>query len=240
MNRRLRNAILVPAISLMLANAAHAQLKDNLELNIFGGGSAYTDKTFDIGFPQSPTPIKETFRLNKGARAGLRIGVYTRGHWSEELFYSYEPSTAHFSRLSAPRSSIDLRIGVHNYGVTALYYLQESESRSVRPFLSLGLGGTFYRLTPAAQQFVRDPLRGNLPDMNNSNEIAFHYGFGVKMRSSRWIGFRADVRGLLERNPSFGLARQSNDPNATVFPATGPIHNVEASAGMIFYFYDRR
>ena len=67
-----------------------------------------------------------------------------------------------------------------------------------------------------------------------------NYGFGVKStRSAGWLGFRFDLRGFVGRHPSFGLARQSNDPNATVFPATGVIHNGEASAGLIFYFGKR-
>ena len=34
----------------------------------------------------------------------------------------------------------------------------------------------------------------------------------------------------------FGLPRESNDPNALVFPVTGAIHNGEASVGLVFYF----
>ncbi len=239
MNRRL-NAILVPLFSLALAGVAHAQLKDNLEVNLFGGASVYSQKHFEVGFPQSTTPIQGAFRLNTAIRGGARVGVYTRGHWSEELFYSYEPSTAYFIRRTAPSNSLNLRLGIHNYGVTALYYFQESESHNIRPFLSIGIGGTFYKLTPEAEAFVRDPLRGNVPDMNSSNEIAMNYGVGVKMRSSDWLGFRADIRGFLGRNPSFGLVRQSDNPNATVFPASGVISNGEASAGVIFYFFKRR
>jgi hypothetical protein len=239
MNRRL-NAILVSLLSLGMAGVAHGQLSENLELNVFGGGSAYSDKRFVISSPQSTTPIDGAFRMNNAARAGLRVGVYTRGHWSQEFFYSYEPTTAHFIRRTSPQSSLDVRLGVHNYGITGLYYFQESESRNVRPFLSIGVGGTFYRLTPEAEAFVHDPLRGNVPDMNSSNELALNYGFGVKMRTSDWVGFRVDLRGFLGRNPSFGLARSSSDPNATVFPATGAIHNGEASAGIIFYFFKRR
>ena len=73
-----------------------------------------------------------------------------------------------------------------------------------------------------------------------ANEIALNYGVGVKMRSSDWVGFRADLRGFLGRSPSFGLVRRSNDPNATVFPASGAIHNGEASVGVVFYFYNKR
>ena len=249
MNRAVKNTIFMLSL-MLLPNMGRAQLKDNIELNIFGGGSFYTHKKFEVGFPQitnsaigsaqSTAPVHGELRLSNAVRGGVRLGVYTRGHWSEEFFYSYEPSTAHIRRLSAPASSINLGIGVHNYGVTALYYFQENETRSVRPFASIGVGGTFYHLTPEAVSFASDPFRGNLPGINNSHELALNYGVGVKTRTSDWLGFRADLRGFLEHVPSFGLPRESSDPNAAVFPVTGAIHNGEASVGVVFYFFNRR
>ncbi len=237
MKRGLTTAAMTVGLFLAFSNGAYAQLKDNLELNVFGGGTWYSSNKYQIGFPQAATPIQGQFRLDEGIRAGLRLGVYTRGRWGQEFFYSYEPNTAHFIRRSAPASSLDLDIQVHNYGANALYYLQENESGKVRPFASVGIGGTLYRLTPDSAAFVRDPLRGNAPDMDNAHEIAFNYGFGFKTtRAASRIGFRADIRGFLGRHPSFGLARESNDPNATVFPAAGAIHHAEATAGLIFYF----
>jgi len=239
MNRRLQNIIGMLVYLLAFSSVAHAQLKDNIEVNLFGGGSIYTKKNFEIGFPQSATPIQETFKLSRAAfRGGLRVGVYDRGHWSEEFFYSYEPNTAHFVATS---TSVDLPIRVHNFGVTALYYLQENESQSIRPFLSVGLGGTLYRLTQEAESIAGDPSQGNLPGIKSSNVLTLNYGVGVKVRPlSGWLGFRADVRGFLGPNPSFRLPSQSADPNAIVFPAGGAMSNGEASAGVIFYFFNRR
>ncbi len=237
MRIRLKTAILVMGFSLAMSSTLFAQLKENLELNLFGGGSWYSSNRYDISFPQAVTPIPGEFKLDHGLRAGARLGVFTRGHWGQEFFYTYEPNTAHFIRRSAPTSSLDLDIQVHNYGISGLYYFVESEERRARPFVTFGLGGTLYRLTPEAATLVRDPLRGNVPDMDNAHELAFNYGFGVKTtRAAGRVGFRFDVRGYLGRTPSFGLARQSDDPNATVFPATGSFHNAEATAGVIFYF----
>ena len=241
MDRRLKKILLTPVCLLALSGVSHAQLKDNLEVNLFGGGSLYTKNKFEIGFPQSTRPIQGEFRLSRAVRAGVRVGVFTRGHWSEEFFYSYDPTMAHFARSSAPARSVDLRLRVHNYGVTALYYIHDDEVRNIRPFLSIGVGGAAYLLTPEAKSMARDPLRGNLPGLTNSNMLTLNYGAGVKVKSSReWLGFRADVRGFLGRNPSFGLPRQSDDPNALVFPAGGALHNGEASVGLIFYFFNRR
>jgi outer membrane protein W len=236
MRRWFKTAISVVGALLMLSNAAFAQLREDLELNIFGAGSIHSSKDFEISFPQSAIPISGQFKLDDAIRAGLRVNVFTRGHWGQEFFYSYEPNKAHFLRRTTPPASLDLSIGVHNFGVTGLYYFSDDETKRVRPFLSIGLGATVYRLTGEAVAIARDPLRGNVQDIDQSNEIAMNYGAGFKTKLSSWFGFRMDVKGFLGRNPSFGLARQSQDPNATVFPAGGAIHNGEASAGLIFYF----
>jgi outer membrane protein W len=249
MNRAVKNTIFVFSL-MLLPNIGRAQLKDNIELDVFAGGSFYTHKEFEVGFPQitssvvgsalATAPVQGELRFTNAFRGGVRVGVYTRGHWSEEFFYSYDPTTAHIIRRSAPTTSINLGVGVHNYGVTALYYFQENESRSIRPFLSIGVGGTLYHLSSESRSFARDPFRGNLPGINNANELTLNYGIGVKTRTTKWVGFRADVRGFLNRVPSFGLPRESNDPNAVVFPVNGAIQNGEASAGVVFYFYNKR
>ena len=236
MRRWFKSAIFVVGVFLMLSSAAYAQLSEDLELNVFGAGSIYSMKNFEIGFPQSAAPIQAQFKLDKAFRGGLRVNVYTGGHWGEEFFYSYEPNKAHFQRPTTPPNSLDLNIQIHNLGVNALYYLSDDKTRRVRPFLSVGIGTTLYRPTGQAEAIVRDPLRGNVPDLHTAHEIAMNYGAGFKAKLGSWIGFRFDVRGFLGRNPSFGLARESNDPNATVFPAGGAIHNGEASAGLVFYF----
>ncbi len=62
-----------------------------------------------------------------------------------------------------------------------------------------------------------------------------NYGFGPKAHASNRVGFRFDLKGILSRTPTFGLPRQSDDPNATVFPAGGAFPTAEISAGLIFY-----
>jgi opacity protein-like surface antigen len=239
MTRRLTNLVLLLGLSVVLSNNAFAQLKDNIELNIFGAGSIYSKNNFEIGFPQSATPIPGSLKFDGHARFGVRLGVYTRGHWGQEFFYSYEQNTAHISRGGAAPVTSNLHLRVNNYGINALYYIEETESHAIQPFLSAGIGGTFYQLKPEAVAFARDPARGNIPDIDSSNEIAFNFGLGLKTRSTNRVGVRIDIRDYLGRSPSFGLARSSNDPTATVLPATGVIHNGELSVGLVFYFGKR-
>jgi outer membrane protein with beta-barrel domain len=238
MNRRL-SLTLTFAWLFTFSSAVFAQDWASFELNPFGAFSIYSSKEFEISFPQSITPIQGKFRLDRAIRGGIRGTVYERGHWGEEFLYSYEPNQAHFIRRSPPTSSLNLDIAVHNIAANALYYFNEDETHRIRTFATIGLGMTIYQLTTDSQQFVRDPLRGNMPDMDSSRELTMNYGFGFKARLASYVGFRGDIRGFVGRNPSFGLARQSSNPNATVFPAAGAINNGEVSAGLIFYFRKR-
>ena len=240
MRQRMANALGVIALFAWMSTTAYAQLKDNIEINLFGGGSFYSSKDFQISSPQSTVPVEGNFRLDHAAwRAGIRVGVYTRGHWSEEFFYSYEPNKIHLNRETPPAVSTVLPIRVHNFGVSALYYFNENETHTVRPFLSVGVGGTLFHPTQEAEAFAHDPFRGDLLDLTNSNELSLNYGVGVKTRA-KWIGFRGDIKGYLTKAPSFGIPRTSNDPTVTVFPVSGALWNLEASGGVVFYFSAKR
>ena len=247
MSRRLGNACLVMALLGWMSTSAYAQLRDNIEVNVFGAGSWYTHKDYTINFPQTAVPNPGSLHLEHAVGAGVRVGVYDRGHWSEEIFYSYQPNKAHLMLASAPNSPsvvpptspLVVPIQVHHYGVTALYYLHEDEARVVRPFLSIGIGGVLYRLTTESEGFVKNPFQGNVPSMKSSNEVAMNYGIGLKARVNNWLGFRTEAKGFLGGAPSFGLPHTSTDPNVQVLPVTGAIHNAEVSAGLIFYFFGR-
>jgi hypothetical protein len=242
MNRRLTNAFLALGLYLFFSNNAFAQyqLKDNIEVNVFGAGSVWSSKHYVIGYPQSPTNIPGELKIDSEGRFGVRLGVYTRGHWGEEFYYSYEPNGVTISQGGPFPKTTNIRVGISNYGINSLYYLNETESHAFQPFLSAGLGGTLYEIRQESLANLRNPALGNIPDADNSNELAFNFGFGFKARTNGWLGFRFDVRDYVSRAPSFGLARQSNNPTATVLPATGAINNGEVSVGLTFYFFGRR
>jgi outer membrane protein W len=231
-----RSSVLGLVVVLGFPALAGAQEFRNIEFNPFVTASAHTKSDYQIGFPQSITPIQEQFKLNNTIGGGVRFNVNTTRHWGEELFFSYEPSKAHFARQTPPTLDQSYSIRIYNFGVNAMYYLNEEEGTKTRPFLSVGLGGTVDQPTGLAKQIANDPLQGNLPGFETAAELALNYGVGFKRRLSDDFGFRLDVRGFLSRNPTFGLPRSSADPNAVVFPAFGAINTLEISAGVIFKF----
>ena len=212
-----------------------AQSSGNLELNLFATGSWHGENKFEIGFPQAVTPIQQSFKLKQGLGGGVRLNVFNSGHWGEEFVYSYENNNARFITKSGPGSELELGMQIHQFSVNTLYYIDSDQSLTVRPFLVFGIGGALYRPTDEAKGIARDPLRGNLAGFRESAQFAFNYGFGLKAHASNRVGFRFDIKGLLSRTPTFGLPRQSDDPNATLFPTGGAFNTAEISAGLVFY-----
>ena len=236
MKRSLASAVLALVVVLGLPAVGSAQEFRNMELNAFVSANAHTKSNFEIGSPQSITPIQDQFKLNDTLGGGLRFNVNTTGHWGEDIFFSYEPNKVHFVRKTPPTQDQSYAIRIYNVGANVMYYLNEAEGARTRPFLSVGLGATIDQPTGHAKQIANDPLQGNLPGFETASELALNYGIGFKRHLTDTIGFRMDVRGFLSRNPTFGLPRNSADPNAVVFPAFGAIHSLEVSAGIIFKF----
>jgi hypothetical protein len=236
MKRLLAGLISLIVLLSLMAAPAFGQISKDGELNVFFGVSAHTKNEFQIGPPQQSPPIDAKFELADALRGGIRFNVATNARWGQEFFYSYEHNRARYVRQGVPLNIVDLPIQIHNFGVTALFYLNSDEAAKTRPFLSIGGGASIYRPTKEARIIASDPASGNLPGFGQSNEIAFHYGIGFKRRLSRVVGFRMDVRHMIGRNPSFSMSRHSSNASEQVFPADGAIHNVEATGGLVFYF----
>ena len=232
--RRLSLGVVLIGI-LATAHPALSQSAGDLELNLFFGGSWHSQNAYEVGPPQSITPIQQEFKLNQAFRGGIRFNVFNGGHWGEEFVYSFESNETRFITRNPPAPELGLGIQIHQFAVNTLYFIDADPEMTVRPFLSFGVGGTLYRPTDEAKAIARDPLRGNIADFEESAQLAFNYGFGMKFKFSEKVGVRWDAKGFLSRTPSFGLPRESSDPNATVFPAGGAFHNAEVSAGIVFY-----
>lgn len=233
MKRSIRRSALSIVVLLGLTGIAQAQEFKNMELTPFVAGTAHTKNQFEIGFPQTITPIKGEFLLDDAIRGGMRLNIHTTGHWGQEFYFGYEPNRAHFVRKTSPQQNQELAIRVYNFGLNAMYYLREEEDLPIRPFISAGIGGILYQPTADARQIANDPLRANLPGFESSAEVAINVGVGFKKNLTKMLGVRMDVRGYVSRNPKFGLPRSSSDPSAAVFPASGSIENMEASVGLI-------
>ena len=212
---------------------AVSQSRADIELNLFAGTSFFTQESFEIGPPQSQTPIPMTFDLDSDLRGGLRLNFITAEKWGVEAFSSYEATTAAIRRDDNAVPELRFPVQHYRFGVDLLYYPLGSEGRNrIVPFVLGGGGASIYLPTAEAKRIASDPLRGNLPDLIESSRGLAIYGVGLKYRLTNSIGFRADVQGGITRNPTFGLDTASEEPTDTVFPLTGYSHNIGISVGI--------
>jgi hypothetical protein len=207
----------------------------DLELNPYVGVSWHRPNDYEIGFPQSSPPEQKAFKLEQGLKGGVRLNVNNSGHWAQEFTYSYETNKTRFISRTPAGPELRLDVQVHRWDVNALYFFNGDEDAAVRPFATAGVGAVLYRPTEEGRSIANDPFRGNMPGFESSAQVAFNYGFGVKFRPGNRIGFRIDARGYLNNSPAFGIARSSDNPLEMVLPINGPMHNGEASAGLVFY-----
>lgn len=217
----------------------------DFDLTLFGGGSVFSAESFEIGPPQASPPIPWRFEVGQKFVTGIRLNIVTGTKWGLEPYYSYEKTDASYIQADDPTYRLDLPIQVHGFGVSYLYYpwgngYPFADNRNkVTPFVIAGVGASVFRPTSQARNLAEDPLLGNLGEIIESNKASFHYGVGAKYRLTRELAVRVDARDILSGNPTFGFPTSSDDPNATVIPLQGMIHNLEISFGIGINFGSR-
>lgn len=234
MHTRLAAIVILIALS---AAGAYAQTSgpEQIELSVSESLSYFTKKTFQIGSPQSSTPIDGTMQLRSKNRHEFRFNFIRKGRVGAEGFYGFGSTSVDFGRTTEPASTLSIPVQLHHFGVNLLYYPLSTDASTWQPFISAGGGAMLYRPTKEGQEIATDPLRGNLSEFFESSKAAFSFGAGVKRRISRSFGVRFDVGNITTAAPTFGLPTESTDPNVAVLPVTGRTNNTYASIGIILW-----
>jgi len=134
-----------------------------------------------------------------------------------------------------------------------LWQFQESllvyfkpKRNAVRPYLKVGVGLISYRPTDDALAIVENPANAGLgaAGLKEDTRFAATYGAGLKVRVAEHFGLRAEVLGVVSREPHYGLAQYgitpaeaANPPANTpllFIPQNGLFNGLEVSGGMYF------
>jgi len=228
-------AILLLIAAYSGSGLAQGSSTEHLELSISESISYFAKKKFQIGPPQSSTPIDSSMQLRSGNRHEFRFNFLAKGRFASEAFYGNESTSVDFNRSTPPAETLSIPLQIHNFGINLLYYPISSETSKWRPFVNIGGGAMLYRPTDEGQQIATDPLRGNLSDFFESSRVAVNFGAGIKRSISRSFGVRFDVGSTLTAVPTFGLPTESTNPNVAVLPIQGRTNNMHASIGINLY-----
>ncbi len=221
---------------LIMTGPAFAESEYKYRFELFGAANVPRSKDFEITTPQSTYPMKGTQEFSTGARGGIRFGADSQSRWGQDIVYSYgSNATRIVNNTTGYRFAFTSK--THQVSINALWYLRSlKKTRRMFPFLTAGVGGTFYSLPQRTINEALDPNRAGLGKLRSENVFAFNAGGGVRFKINNVWGVRIDLRDYMSRAVRYGLPRESSDPNTTVFPVGGILHQFEISFAFVYYF----
>ena len=222
----------IPFVAFALC-IAPAFAKTQYRFEVFGAGCIPLDKDFEVTVPQSSSPLTGAQEFSMGVRGGVRFGADGTGHFGQDFIYSYGTNPTRIVNYTTA-TDFSFTSRTHQFAYNVLWYPGGLDSnKSVLPYVTAGVGGTFFVLT---NQTVNDGLESGLGTLRNENVFTFNAGGGIRVRVNSIYGFRFDFRDYMSRPARYGLPKSSSDPQATVFPVTGVMHQLEFSFAFVYHF----
>src|SRR5439155_22379239 len=215
---------------------AIAQVQYRLEF--YGGVTIPKDKDFEIGFPQFPVfvhdisdlgitlpsgrlvgnldPVRGSYThdFSPGAHGGIRIGVDSKGHFGQDIDYSYGTYASKFVNRASGESLFSFTPRVHQISWNAIWYPGGQSEGKVFPYLTVGVGGTVNsRSQRAATATFPLSLEESLNrHLRTDNTFTFNTGFGARFPRNKRYGVRVDVRAYLSRDPRYVIGECPHEP----------------------------
>jgi outer membrane protein OmpA-like peptidoglycan-associated protein len=201
------------------------QLPDLVELSVFGGVSL---------FGQVNTGLTE--KLITGGTFGARGAYNFSKYIGLELSYNYSVNNVRLVTPIAPGlPSYDFGGRTWMISGNPIFNFTPRGSR-VQPYVTVGVSAVQYSPTGDAKNIARSPAVNAVyhsSGLNDNLQVGLNYGGGVKFHLSDHFGLRFDVRGLLTRNPTYGLP---DFPTGGIYiPSHNTIQGLQATAGIVFY-----
>jgi len=199
---------------------------------LFGGSFVSGERTFDLN--------GESFvsQFLNGGKFRARGSLDLSKHWTLEGDYSFGRNDQRITQdIGGVIEQRDFKVTVGQVQLNFVRFFTDNESR-IRPFFSAGLGAVRFNPTDEAKaaalsgDFLADPTQ-----LTSSIDISVAVGGGLEARLNRWLGLRFDFKDHMSPIPRYGLEESSSGPGGIFFPVSGILHNVEAAAGIVFYFF---
>ncbi len=224
---------------LVVPNAFGQNQESKARVTVFGSYSLLNgDRDFTL--PDTPPePFRSEFV--DGGKFGFRVTGDLNDYLAVEGSYSYGRNNLRITELDeTPPEERGFGTTLNQFGGNVLFFFSPREN-SVRPFVTAGVGVTRFSPTDAAKARALDTDEEFLDDptiIDSSSEFSFNFGGGVEAKVSSRVGVRFDVRDHIIQIPRFGLQQTDPDPTGggIFFPVDGSVHNIEISAGVVFYF----
>ncbi|MGA2725976.1 MAG: AMIN domain-containing protein [Bryobacteraceae bacterium] len=170
--------------------------------------------------------------LVSGGSIGIRLVENPFQHWGFEQSFTYASNNLRLLSTAIPGRATQ-GFGVRGYSATfnPIFYFTGLHSR-FRPFLTAGAGAILFRPTDLARQQAQltpSPF-GTPVTLNSQTKLQFNFGGGLRARFTNNFGFVVEARGLVSRNPSFGLNC------GCIIPGSDWLRGLELIAGFTFHW----
>jgi len=228
-----RTAFFVLPLATLLFMAAPLFSQIQYRLDLYGAGDIPLNKDFTITAPQSTTPINGTHEFSKAFRGGIRVGADGRGHWGQDLDYSYGSIPSKI--VVPPNGEFSITNRTHQFSYNVLWYPggARGPKKKVFPYLTVGTGAVIFQVSNSAKN---DAIEAGLGTLLDHTTFAFNAGGGIRVRVNSIYGFRIDVRDVMSHPVRYGIPAESSDPATFVFPVTGIFHQIQLSVAFNYYF----
>ena len=212
------------------------QYPDLWEVDAFGGIQVY--KQVNTGLDT---------KLSNGGVFGGRFAYNPYEHLGLELWMDYSVANVN---LGLSNGSIPVgfpgtggpvppfAFGARNwtFGFNPVWNIRPRGSK-IQPYLTAGVDGIQFTPTSKAINLANQPNNiafYQAQSLNDNLQVGLNFGGGVKWHFTDHFGLRFDVRGLISRNPTYGLPNAFNGGGVYI-PAKNKVDGIQATLGLVFY-----
>ncbi len=212
------------------------QYPDLWEADVFGGIQVY--KQVNNGLDM---------KLSNGGVLGGRFAYNPYEYLGLELWMDYSVANVNFGLSNGsipvgfPGTGSPVppyAFGARNwtFGFNPVWNLRPRGSR-FQPYLTAGVDGIQFTPTSKAINTANQPNNiffYHAQGLNDNLQVGFNFGGGFKYHFTDHLGARFDVRGLISRNPTYGLPNAYNGGGVYI-PGKDHIDGIQATLGLVLY-----
>lgn len=222
-----------------MAASGGDEYPDLVEIDPFGGISLYGQLNRGL-----------TMHTADGGVGGLRLAVNPSRYVGLELWADYAAANIRFLGSpgvfpagTTPASLVGTAVppysfSNHNFvfGLNPVLNLRPRGSKVI-PYVTAGVMGVQFTPSSDAEFKANTPAQAayHAGALNDNLQVGFNYGGGVKWHFTDHLGMRFDVRGLISRNPTFGLPNFPPAGGGVYIPAKQTYSGLQATLGLVFF-----